>query len=74
MKKSDHGGLEVEDIEASRKYAIENYDFVDEDRVGIVGWSHGGLIALLDIFNHPDNYKVAFAGVPVSDRAARNGL
>ncbi|MGI6643220.1 MAG: alpha/beta hydrolase family protein [Bacillota bacterium] len=43
------------------------------DRVGILGWSHGGLITLMNIFNHPDAYKVAYAGVPVSDLVARMG-
>ena len=72
-EKIDYGGLEVEDVFASRNYMLENYDFVDEDRVGIIGWSHGGLIALHNIFEHPDSYKVAFAGVPVSDLIARMG-
>ncbi len=69
----DYGGLEIEDNHASRDYMIENFDFIDADRVGIVGWSHGGLITLMDIFEHPDDYKVAFAGVPVSDLVARMG-
>jgi len=72
-EKIDYGGLEIEDVYASRNYMIENYDFVDKSRVGIIGWSHGGLIALFNIFNHPDDYKVAFAGVPVSDLIARMG-
>lgn len=72
-RKIDYGGLEVEDVDASRNYMIENYDFVDEKRVGIMGWSHGGLITLFNIFNHPEHYKVAFAGVPVSDLIARMG-
>lgn len=72
-KKIDYGGLEIEDVHASRNYIIENYDFVDEDRVGIVGWSHGGLIALMAAFEHPSDYKVIFAGVPVSDLIARMG-
>jgi len=72
-EKIDYGGLEVEDVYASRNYMIENYDIVDKNRVGIIGWSHGGLIALFNIFNHPDDFKVAFAGVPVSDLIARMG-
>jgi dipeptidyl aminopeptidase/acylaminoacyl peptidase len=72
-EKIDYGGLEIEDVDASRQYAIDNYDFVDANRVGIIGWSHGGLISLMDIFFHPDNYKVSFAGVPVSDLIARLG-
>ncbi|MFQ5627301.1 MAG: alpha/beta hydrolase family protein [bacterium] len=69
----DYGGREVEDVYASRNYMVENYPFVDKDRVGILGWSHGGLITLMNIFNHPNDYKVAFAGVPVSDLVARMG-
>ncbi|MDH7605636.1 MAG: prolyl oligopeptidase family serine peptidase [Melioribacter sp.] len=72
-EKIDYGGLEIEDVDASRKFMIENYEFVDSNRVGIIGWSHGGLIALMCVFNHPDNYKVCFAGVPVSDLIARMG-
>jgi dipeptidyl aminopeptidase/acylaminoacyl peptidase len=72
-EKIDYGGLETEDNHASRDYMIENYDFVDKDRVGVIGWSHGGMIALMDIFEHPNDYQVAFAGVPVSDLVARMG-
>jgi dipeptidyl aminopeptidase/acylaminoacyl peptidase len=72
-QKIDYGGLEVEDVKASRDYMIENYEIVDKKRVGIIGWSHGGLIALMNIFDHPDDYQVAFAGVPVSDIIARMG-
>lgn len=72
-EKIDYGGLEVEDVKASRDYMIENFDIVDGKRVGIMGWSHGGLISLMNIFDHPDDYQVAFAGVPVSDLIARMG-
>jgi dienelactone hydrolase len=72
-EKIDYGGLEVEDVKASRDYMIENFDFVDGRRVGIMGWSHGGLITLMNIFDHPEDYQVAFAGVPVSDLVARMG-
>lgn len=72
-EKIDYGGLETEDVKASRDYMIENYDIVDKNRVGIIGWSHGGLIALMNIFDHPEDYQVAYAGVPVSDIIARMG-
>ena len=70
-KAIDYGGFEVQDSEASREYMVENYSFIDRNRVGVVGWSHGGLIALMSVFQYPDNYKVCFAGVPVSDLVAR---
>jgi len=72
-KNIDYGGLEVQDSEASRAYMVENYSFVDKNRVGVVGWSHGGLIGLMSVFQYPENYSVCFAGVPVSDLVARLG-
>ena len=71
--KIDYGGLEVQDVDASREYMIKNYSIVDSDRVGIAGWSHGGYIALFNIFEYPDHYKAGFAGNPVSDLIARMG-
>ena len=67
----DYGGLENEDVMVSRDYMVENYSIVDSSRVGIIGWSHGGMISLMHILRHPAKYKVAFAGVPVSDLANR---
>ena len=52
---------------------LDNYEFLDPDRVGVIGWSHGGLHALMNIFEHPDAYAVAYAGVPVGDLVARMG-
>ena len=72
-RKIDYGGLEIDDVGASRQYMIDNYDFVDARNVGMIGWSHGGLITLFNIFEHPKDYKVAFVGVPVSDLVARMG-
>ncbi len=69
----DYGGLEVEDTYAARNWMVENCDLVDLERVGIIGWSHGGLHALMNIFEHPEAYQAAFAGVPVSDLVARMG-
>ena len=69
----DYGGLEVEDVFVARNWAVENMKLVDPERVGIIGWSHGGLITLFNIFNHPEAYQVAYAGVPVSDLVARMG-
>lgn len=69
----DYGGLETEDSYAARNFAIETYPFLDPARVGIIGWSHGGLHALLNIFDHPDDYAAAYVAVPVSDLVARMG-
>lgn len=69
----DYGGLEVDDVVAARDWAVASLPGVDPERVGIMGWSHGGLIALMAAFDHPDKFRVAYAGVPVSDLLARMG-
>lgn len=67
----DYGGAEIDDTHASRDWAVENMPNVDASRVGIIGWSHGGFHALMNIFRWPGDYKVAYAGVPVSDLVQR---
>ncbi len=69
----DYGGLENEDVFVARNHMVENYGIVDGSRVGIMGWSHGGMISLMNIFDHPQDYQAAFAGVPVSDLVSRMG-
>jgi dipeptidyl aminopeptidase/acylaminoacyl peptidase len=69
----DYGGLEVDDAVAARDWAVKTLPFVDDKRVGILGWSHGGLIALMAVFDHADKFQAAYAGVPVSDLVARMG-
>jgi dipeptidyl aminopeptidase/acylaminoacyl peptidase len=69
----DYGGLEVEDVFAGRQFMLEAYDNIDAARVGIMGFSHGGLITLMNLYAHPKEFKVGYAGVPVSDLVARMG-
>jgi dipeptidyl aminopeptidase/acylaminoacyl peptidase len=69
----DYGGAEIDDSYAARNWAVENLPQVDPERIGIIGWSHGGYHALLNIFNWPKAYKVCYAGVPVSDLVQRMG-
>jgi len=69
----DYGGREVDDVFAAREWMLGRYSFLDPKRVGMIGWSHGGLITLMNILLHPDAYAVAYAGVPVSDLVLRLG-
>jgi dipeptidyl aminopeptidase/acylaminoacyl peptidase len=69
----DYGGREVDDVYAGREWMLDRYSFLDPKRVGAIGWSHGGLITLMDILQHPDDFAVAYAGVPVSDLVLRLG-
>jgi len=72
-KMIDYGGRETEDAFTAMQWALTKFPFVDPKRVGILGWSHGGMITLMNIFEHPGAYAAAFAGVPVSDVVARMG-
>jgi dipeptidyl aminopeptidase/acylaminoacyl peptidase len=68
----DYGGLEIDDVVAGRDWAVEHLP-VDPRRCAMVGWSHGGLIALMAVFDHPEKFAACYAGVPVSDLLARVG-
>ena len=61
-------GLEVEDVLGSRDNMVNTYPIVDPNRVGIVGWSQGAMLAMMNILTYPDKYSCAFAGVPILDR------
>ena len=69
----DYGGEEVTDVIAARQWALGAYPELDPKRVGIIGWSHGGFITLMNAFQHAEGYRCAYAGVPVSDLVARMG-
>ncbi|MCX6595144.1 MAG: prolyl oligopeptidase family serine peptidase [Acidobacteria bacterium] len=69
----DYGGREVDDVHEGVKWMLETYSFLDPKRVGLIGWSHGGLITLMNLFQWPEQYAVAYAGVPVSDLVQRLG-
>src|SRR5262249_2667703 len=66
-------GPEVQEVHAGMQWMRENHDNLDRKRVGIMGWSHGGLITLMNLFAHPKDYQVGYAGVPVCDLVARMG-
>jgi dipeptidyl aminopeptidase/acylaminoacyl peptidase len=69
----DYGGREIEDVFAGRQFMLDTYANIDPKRVGIMGWSHGGLITLMNLFAHPKEFEVGYAGVPVCDLVARMG-
>jgi dipeptidyl aminopeptidase/acylaminoacyl peptidase len=69
----DYGGLEVDDVVAGLDWAVSELPYVDGSRAAIAGWSHGGLIALLAVIQHPGKWKACYAGVPVTDLVTRLG-
>ncbi len=62
-----HGILPSDDHARAVKEIIKKYSFIDSDRVGIFGWSGGGLMSLLQILRYPDLYNVAIPGAYLSD-------
>ena len=73
----DYGGKEVDDVVTAVDILKEKYPAVDPDRVGIIGWSHGGMISLLSTTRNPGTFKAAVAMVPVTNlfqRLAWKGL
>lgn len=63
----DYGGTEVDDVVTAVKVLDTKYPEVDPARIGIIGWSHGGLIALLAVFRNPSTFKSVAAIVPVTN-------
>lgn len=63
----DYGGYEVDDVMSAYDYMVKNLPHVDGERVGMMGWSHGGYITILSITreNHP--FKAGAAIVPVTN-------
>jgi dipeptidyl aminopeptidase/acylaminoacyl peptidase len=71
----DYGGKEVDDAIAAVDY-LKTLPYVDTDRVGIMGWSHGGMIAAAALFRTQHPFKAGAAIVPVTNlfqRLARSG-
>jgi len=63
----DYGGSEVDDVVTSVDVLKAKYSAVDPSRVGIIGWSHGGMITLLSVLRNETAFKVAVAMVPVTN-------
>ena len=64
----DLGRVELED-QLKGVAHLRSLDFVDPERIGIYGHSYGGYMAAMAILKHPDIFRVAVAGSPVTDWA-----
>jgi dipeptidyl aminopeptidase/acylaminoacyl peptidase len=69
----DYGGHEVDDTMSAVEY-LKTLPHVDQDRLGIMGWSHGGYITLLSVFRDKHPFKAASAMVPVTNLVFRLGF
>ena len=62
----DYGGYEIEDVMSAVDY-LKTLPHVDPNRLGIMGWSHGGYISLFSVFRDTTPFKAAVAMVPVTN-------
>ena len=62
----DYGGKEVDDVLAAYDYR-RTVPYVDPDRVGVMGWSHGGFITAHLLFRGETPFKAGAAIVPVTN-------
>ncbi len=62
----DYGGAEVDDVLTAVDY-LKGISIVDPGRIGIIGWSHGGMITLLSATREPTTFTAAVAMVPVTN-------
>ncbi|MCP5020482.1 MAG: prolyl oligopeptidase family serine peptidase [bacterium] len=60
------GDVDIQD-HADAVRLLAKRDYVDGQRVGIVGHSYGGFMAAMGIFKHPDVYNAAVIGSGVTD-------
>jgi dipeptidyl aminopeptidase/acylaminoacyl peptidase len=66
----DYGGYEIDDVMSAADY-LKTLPHVDPERLGIMGWSHGGYITLFTVFRDKTPFKAAVAMVPVTNLVFR---
>jgi dipeptidyl-peptidase-4 len=60
------GAQELSDQRDGVRY-LKSLPYVDASRIGVWGWSYGGHMTLHLMFEAGDDFKVGFAGGPVTD-------
>jgi len=63
----DYGGYEVDDCITAYDWLVQNLPHVDPERVGIMGWSHGGYITILSVTRDDHPFQAGAAIVPVTN-------
>jgi dipeptidyl aminopeptidase/acylaminoacyl peptidase len=69
-RKIDYGGKEVDDVLSSVDY-LATLPYVDNTKLGIMGWSHGGFITSHILFRNDNPFKAGAAIVPVTNLVFR---
>lgn len=60
------GQVEMADQMKGVEY-LKSLPYVDQEKIGVHGWSFGGFMTISLMVNHPDVFKVGVAGGPVID-------
>lgn len=60
------GEIDIEDLESGARY-LKSLSYVDAERVGIWGWSYGGLLTAMSLFKKPGVYRAGVAGAPATN-------
>lgn len=66
----DYGGREIDDAISAVDY-LKTLPYVDMDRLGMMGWSHGGFITAHTLFRDDHPFKAGAAIVPVTNLVFR---
>jgi len=61
--------IPMSDQIAALKATAERHRELDLSRVGIAGWSFGGYFSVMAVLLHPEVFKAAIGGAPVTDWA-----
>ncbi len=62
------GIINAHDQAVALRAAVNKFDWLDRDRLGIWGWSGGGSSTLQAMFKYPDLYKTGISVAPVPDQ------
>lgn len=66
----DYGGKEVDDVLTAVDY-LKTLPYVDPERIGVMGWSHGGFITAHLLFRQETPFVAGVAMVPVTNLVFR---
>ncbi|RSD29308.1 S9 family peptidase [Mesobacillus subterraneus] len=64
--RGDYGGGDYQDVMDAVDYALEHYDFIDSERLGVTGGSYGGFMTNW-IVGHTDRFKAAVTQRSISN-------
>ncbi|MDE5413760.1 S9 family peptidase [Alkalihalobacterium chitinilyticum] len=71
--RGDYGGKDYEDLMAAVDFVLENFDYIDQDRLGVTGGSYGGFMTNW-IVGHTNRFKAAVTQRSISNWTSFYGV